>query len=246
MLVAACKRMDHIIAVSKSTKRDIVDIFKIPANSVSVVHEGVDTSCFNTDRDGRDLSDFRKTYNLPERYILCVGTHAYKNIEGAIRAFQTIHGRDNDIHLVVAGKKGYLGRHVPELVNTLHLGANILFTDFFPDKDLKYLYQGAEVFLFPSFYEGFGLPVLEAFACGIPVVTSNKGSLPEVAGDAALLVDPADPQDIANGVLRFLNDRGFRDAQIQKGFEQLKRFSWKKAASRTLDVFREVVPSGSH
>jgi glycosyltransferase involved in cell wall biosynthesis len=245
MLVAACKRMDRIIAVSNSTKRDIVDIFKIPASSISVVHEGVDTSYFNVECNGRDLASFQKTYNLPERYILCVGTHAYKNIEGAIKAFSIIHGHyDNEIHLVVTGKKSYLGREVPELVNALQLEPHVVFTDFFPDKDLKYLYQGADVFLFPSFYEGFGLPVLEAFACGTPVVTSNKGSLPEVAGDAALLADPKNPQQIAKAVLRLLNDREFRDEQTRRGFEQVKRFSWRKAASQTYDIFQQVVLSG--
>jgi glycosyltransferase involved in cell wall biosynthesis len=245
MLIAACRRMDHIIAVSKSTKRDITDIFKIPAGSVSVVHEGVDTSYFNVDSNGQDPDSFRKTYNLPQHYILCVGTHAYKNIEGAIRAFSIIRAKHNqEIHLVIAGKKSYLGRNIPELVSSLQLGPYVVFTDFFPDKDLKYLYQQAEMFLFPSFYEGFGLPVLEAFACGIPVVTSNKGSLPEVSGDAALLVDPSDPQDIAAAMLRLLRDGAFRKKLIQKGFKQVEKFSWAKAASGTLNVFQEVVSSG--
>lgn len=241
ILKIACKRADRIIAVSYATKRDIENFFHIPGEKIEVVYEGVDKEYFNIDSDGKDLASFREEYNLPERYILCVGTNAYKNTEGAIKSFSIIKKKCQDsVKLVIAGKN-YLGAEIFQLVKDLKLENEIIFTGYFPNDDLKYLYQCAEVFLFPSYYEGFGLPVLEAFACGTPVVTSTtEGALPEVAGEAAMLVDPNDPQEIASSVLALLTDRDLRDKKRQQGLKQVEEFSWEEAARKTLDIFEKM------
>ena len=224
-----------------ATKRDIVNIFHIPPENVDVIYEGVDKEYFNIDNHGQDLGRFREKYNLPNRYILCLGINAYKNIEGAVSSFCMIKKNyAHSLKLVIAGKN-YLGEGIFQLVRDLNLENEIIFTGFFPQKDVKYLYQCAEVFLFPSFYEGFGLPVLEAFACGAPVVTSSTaGSLPEVAGEAALLVDPNDHEEIASAVLKLLDDKDFRDKKRQQGLKQVEKFSWEEAARMTLDVFKQL------
>lgn len=241
ILKIASHKMDRVIAVSHATKRDMENIFHIPSEKIDMVHEGVDKEYFNLDSNGKDLVLFRKKYNLSERYILCVGTHAYKNIEGSLKAFSIIKKKITDpLKLVIAGNKQTLGTELFQIVKKLNLESQIIFTDFFPDEDLKYLYQCAELLLFPSFYEGFGLPVLEAFACGTPVVTSTAGSLPEVAGEAGLLVDPTDPEEIASSVFKLLTDDDFRDKKRQQGLKQVEKFSWEEAARMTLDIFEKM------
>jgi len=242
MLKLAARRMDGIIAVSYSTKRDIVNIFHVSPDKIHVVYEGVDKKYFNLNNDGKDLPQFRQKYGLPEKYILSVGTHAYKNIEGIIRSFSIIKEKyQGPVKLLIVGNKNYLAKKIFQLVRDLDQDGQIIFTGFFPGEDLKYLYQCAEVFLFPSFYEGFGLPVLEAFSCGTPVVTSTTGSVPEVAGEAALLVDPDDHEEIASAVLQILADKTFRAKRRQQGFNQVEKFSWENAARMTLKVFNKIV-----
>lgn len=241
ILKSACRRVDRIIAVSHSTKRDIERIFKVSKERIDVVHEGVDSRYFNLETDGRNLADFRGEYKLPQRYILCVGTHAYKNIGGALRSFDIVRkAMENPPKLVIAGKKAYLSPDIWEVMRELKLAGDVIFTDFFPDQDLKYLYQCAEVFLFPSFYEGFGLPVLEAFACGTPVVASTAGSLPEVAGDAALLASPHDPEAIAGSLIKVLSDHRLREEKRCLGLQRAHEFSWENAATKTVAIFREL------
>jgi glycosyltransferase involved in cell wall biosynthesis len=242
MLRWSAKKMDGIIAVSQATKKDIVNIFGVPPEKVYVTYEGVDRSYFNTDTEDMDPEKFRKKYNLPDRYILCVGTHAYKNIEGIIKTIHILKNKYSDtVKVVIAGNKAYLSDDIFELIARLELEDQIIFTGFFPGEDLKHLYHCAELFLFPSFYEGFGLPILEAFACGIPVVTSTAGALPEVAGDAALLADPDDPDEIASAVNKLLSDNHIIEEKRQKGFEQVEKFSWEESARLTLDLFTKLL-----
>ncbi len=242
MLKMASKKMNRIIAVSSATKRDIANVLHIPTEKIDVVHEGVDREYFNAGNDRKDLARFRDEHNLPKQYILGMGTHAYKNVEGVIKSFSIIRKKFRDpIKLVITGNKHHLGQNIFRLVKDLDLENQIIFTGFFPEEELKYLYQCAELLLFPSFYEGFGLPVLEAFACGTPVVTSTAGSLPEVAGEAGLLVNPNDPEEIASAVLKLLTDRDFREHKRQQGFKQVENFSWEKAASKTLEIFNHML-----
>jgi glycosyltransferase involved in cell wall biosynthesis len=145
------------------------------------------------------------------------------------------------LHLVVAGNKRYIGDDIYQLVSDLNIEKDVIFPGYFPEEDIQYLYRCAELLLFPSFYEGFGLPVLEAFASGIPVVTSTAGSLPEVGGDVALLADPDDPEEIAAGILALLSDHEFKERKRSEGLDWVKKFSWTKAAEETLKVFLQTV-----
>ena len=234
-------RTDRIIAVSNSTKKDIENMLHIPSDKIDVVYNGINEKQFNLDGD-IDLSFFKEKYSLPERYLLSVGTHAYKNLEGIINAFDIVKKKyGKSIKLVITGSLKNVNINIFRLIKDLNLEEHIIFTGYFPGLHLKYLYRFSDVFIFPSFYEGFGLPVLEAFACGTPVVTSIRASLPEVAGEAGLLVNPDNPEAIASAVLRFLKDNQLREKKRRQGFEQVAKFSWTYAARKTLEVFEKVI-----
>lgn len=241
MLRQASQRATRVLAVSSVTKVDIETIFGVAGDKIDVVHEGVDLSVFSQKLSSDDGLVFRRQYGLPERYILGVGTHGYKNVEGSIRAFGKVKERAaSPVKLVIAGTKRSLSANVFELVENLGLSDDVVFTDFFPDIDLNRLYRHSELMLFPSFYEGFGLPILEAFASRIPVVASTAGALPEVAGDAALLVEPTDYEGIAAAVLSLLGDPQYRNALVQRGTERVGRFTWHEAATGTLGVLEKA------
>ncbi len=241
LMMRLLSKKNRIIAVSHATKKDVEKYFKVSGKKIDVVYEGVDLVKFSHELNNADIINFRNKYGLENKYILCVGTHGYKNLAGSVKAFSIIKQKINDqLNLVIAGSLRTVSKDIFSLVNDLNLEKDIIFTGFFPNNDFKYLYRCAELLLFPSFYEGFGLPVLEAFACGVAVVTSRKGSLPEVGGDAVLFVEPNDPEDIAKNVLHLLGDKKLRMKKIEAGFLQLNRFSWQKAAIETLNVFEKV------
>ena len=241
MLRQASRRATRVLAVSSVTKVDIETIFGVAGDKIDVVHEGVDLSVFAQEISGDDGLVFRKQYGLPDRYILGVGTHGYKNVEGSVIAFSKVKERAaSPVKLVIAGTKRSLSANIFELVEKLGLGEDIVFTDFFPDADLNRLYRHSELLLFPSFYEGFGLPILEAFASGTPVVASTAGALPEVAGDAALLVDPTDHEGIAAAVLALLGNPQRRAELVQRGADRARQFTWHEAARGTLTVLEKA------
>jgi glycosyltransferase involved in cell wall biosynthesis len=245
MLRHASRRATRVLAVSEVTKKDVESIFGISPEKIDVVHEGAPESFFLRDATD-DGADFRAQYKLPERYILGVGTHGYKNVEGSIRAFEIVRKRvSSPIKLVIAGTLSSLGEDKFALVKTLGLQSDVVFTGFFPDEDLNRLYRHAELLLFPSFYEGFGLPVAEAFASGTPVVASTAGALPEVSGGAASLVDPNDVEGIAAAVLAILNDPRCRDEHVRRGLERAQNFTWGAAASGTLRVLERAVDASA-
>jgi glycosyltransferase involved in cell wall biosynthesis len=241
MLRQSCARSTRVIAVSETTKSDIVRVFGTPADKVDVVHEAADKQRFNEDSDGVDRAAFIAKHGLPNRYVLVVGTHAYKNIEGVIAAFK-LAKRDGlgSIGLVIAGNKAWLGGDVLKLATESALADDIVLTGFFPDADLKYLYQFAELFLFPSFYEGFGLPILEAFSCGTPVITSDRGAMPEVAGEAAVLVDPNDHRQIADKIRDVISDQHLQNDMSRAGLKRASQFSWERAARETRESLLEA------
>ena len=245
ILRRSSQRASRVLAVSEVTKIDIENIFGIPADKIDVVHEGADQRIFaRKEAAVDDDSTFRRKYNLPPRYILCMGTHGYKNVEGSIRAFRLVKERAPEpVKLVIAGAKRYLGEDKFHLVRDLSLENDVIFTDFFPDEDLPGLYAHADLLLFPSFYEGFGLPVVEAFGCGTPVVASTAGALPETSGDAALLVDPGNLEDIAAAVLALLTDEDLRTRQRERGWRRVKEFTWEGAARKTVRVLEKACAS---
>ena len=227
------KSSNAIITDSKSSKDDIVRIFKAPEEKVRVVYAACDSEAF-VPREAR--SEDLKKYGIEKKYILYVAARRkYKNIDGLVKAYKILKQRHRVGHtLVITGLGGRADAGLSGIVKELGIERDVLFSGFIPDEELPLLYSGADVFVYPSFYEGFGLPVLEAMACGAPVAASNATSLPEVVGDAGLLFNPNDTEDIANAVLRLLTDKTLKAKMIEKGFARVKEFSWEKTAEKQL------------
>lgn len=220
------KTATKIIAVSKATKKDLVKKVGINPKKVSVIYEGYDNKLF------------KPHYNLkPETYYLFVGTvQPRKNLERVIIAFSR---QLSAIRLVIVGQKGWLSDEIYKLPKKLGIEDRVKFLGYVPEKDLPALYSGAIALVFPSLFEGFGLPILEAQACGCPVITSNISSMPEVAGKGAILVNPYLIEDIIRGMERVKRE-GERVKLIKAGFENIKRFSWEKCAKETLEILESI------
>jgi glycosyltransferase involved in cell wall biosynthesis len=233
------QQADLIIAPSAATKADIVRRLHIAPERVTVIPLGCEPR-FHPVVDARHLASVRQKYGLPARYLLCVSTlEPRKNLPVLLQAYALLRAERHheDLKLVIAGRKGWLYQDIFAMVTALDLQQDVVFTGFVDDEDLPDLYRGARLFVFPSLYEGFGLPILEAMASGVPVIASNTSSMPEVAGDAAILVDPRHPQALAEGLRRILAETALRESLQQKGLQQASRFSWEAAAQKTLAVY---------
>ena len=236
-----------VLADSAATKADLVRACGIDGRKVHVVYLGRDETLAPV-RDAARLAAVRERYGIAGRYLLYLGTlQPRKNLARALDAFSRIAGEGAaaGVQLVLAGKRGWLYDDLFAQVGRLGLAERVLFPGYIPDEDLPALLSGALAFVFPSLYEGFGIPVLEAGACGVPVITSNTSSLPEVAGDAALLVDPHDVDAIAAAMLRLVEDDALRAELARRGQENVKRFSWEKCARETLAVLEEAGREGN-
>ncbi|MEK7616813.1 MAG: glycosyltransferase family 1 protein [Patescibacteria group bacterium] len=234
------KKASRIITISKSSKKDLIEILKIPANKIDIVYGAFDErfKVINKQEVTRVLSK----YGIKNKYILTVSTHSFhKNTE---RMFALTKNLDLNL-VVVCNLIGSEERDWRRKIKDLGVEDKIILTNFVNDKDLPALFSGAKLFLFPSLYEGLGLPVLEAFACGCPVITSKTSSLTEVGGNAALYVNPKDTGDIVEAVERILHNQRLREDLVKKGFEQAKKFSWEKAAKATLSVYEKVLSSSA-
>lgn len=238
----AIKRADKIITISESTKKDIIRFYNVKPEKIQIVYHGYDAYIFRPFQNEKDcaiIEQVKTKYRITKPYILYVGAlQPRKNILGLIKAFEIL-GK-TDYQLVVAGGKAWLYDELFNYVKQSPLRENIIFTGRFETEELPALLWGSEVFVYPSFYEGFGLPVIEAMACGTPVVTSNTSSLPEVAGDAAVLINPDKPEEIKEAVKKILEDKVWKEKLIQDGFANVARFSWKKCARETLSVFASI------
>ncbi|MEK7513459.1 MAG: glycosyltransferase family 1 protein [Patescibacteria group bacterium] len=232
----AVKQADKLIAVSKWTKKQLVERLGADPGKISVVYEGVRPG------QGRTLSreymrQIRYKYSLPKEYILFVGTiQPRKNLVRLIEAFAKVINYPIRTDLVIAGKLGWMYDEILEAPKKFGVEKRVKFIGRVAEADLAAIYHDARLFVWPSLMEGFGLPVLEAMAAGIPVITSNRGALPEVAGEAGLLVDPENTQEIAQAMKLVLENEGLRQGLIEKGFRQVKKFSWEQAAKQTLDI----------
>ncbi|HUV89366.1 MAG TPA: glycosyltransferase family 1 protein, partial [Anaerolineae bacterium] len=188
------------------------------------------------------IAQVRRSYGLPQSYFLFVGSvEKRKNLQRILRAGSHLWQSGERRPLVVVGARRWKYTQIMNTVQELNLERHVIFTGHVPDADLPALYSGADLFVFPSLYEGFGLPPLEAMACGTPVVTSNTSSLPEVVGDAAITVDPYDVEALTEAMRRVLSDADLADDLRQRGLERAARFSWDQAARETIDVYREVL-----
>lgn len=226
------KRATHILAISEFTRNDIIKTYQVDPGKVTATPLG-----FSLKKPSK-TKQVKKKYQIKNDYLLYLGTlKPNKNIEGLLEAFNILRSDYPHLQLVIAGRKGWLYQQIFKKVKKLRLENQVIFTDFVPDDEVSGLISQAQVFILPSFWEGFGIPVLEAMALGTPVVVSQIASLPEVAGDAGVLVDPASSQSIAAGIKTALENK---KELSKKGLAQAKKFSWEKCARQTLEVLKKV------
>ncbi|KKR38358.1 hypothetical protein A2210_02235 [Candidatus Woesebacteria bacterium RIFOXYA1_FULL_40_18] len=227
-----------IIAISNSTKKDIVRHYPFASGKVEVTHLAYDSKLFNIRVSKEDVRRVASKYSIVNEYFLYLGTlKPSKNVEGLIEAYAKVAGRYPNFGLVIGGKKGWLYETIFEKAKNLGLENKVIFTDFIDEKDKPALIAGAKAFVLPSFWEGFGLDVLNAMACGIPVIVSNVGSLPEVAGDAGIYVDPYNINSIADALVKVLSmNQVDYNKVVKAGLEQAGKFSWEKTARETLKI----------
>ena len=235
-----CRRADHLIAVSEQSKRDIVEAYSVAPEKITVIYEAADPRF--CPQPANTAAAVRTRYGLPDRYLLFVGTiEPRKNLARVLAAFERLHAKRLTDALVIVGKRGWLYDDFFARLEGSPAKQAVIFPGFVPDTDLPAVYAAAQAFAFPSEFEGFGLPVLEAMACGTPVVCSNTSSLPEVAGDAALLVDPLEVDALTDALGRVLRDPALAADLRARGLAQAARFSWARAAEETLAVYRRVM-----
>jgi glycosyltransferase involved in cell wall biosynthesis len=228
-----------ILAISEATKNDLVRFFKVDPRRIVVTPLAADSHFKPPSRAAIDR--VRQQHALSDRYVLYFGSNKpHKNVPHLIKAFARLGIKDR-ADLVIAGQWDERYPQTKDLVEQLNLKDRVRFIGPVQDDDLPALYGGAEVFVFPSEYEGFGLPVLEAMACGAPVVCSNRSSLPEVAGDAALLCEPQDSEALAHAIEQILTDRDLRATLQQRGLARAAQFSWEQTAQRTLNVYQSLL-----
>lgn len=232
----------HILADSQATKNDLIDLYQVPGEKVTVLLSGVDSRFANVS-DNTALLTTRKKYGIGTApYIFSLGTvQPRKNYTRLIHALAQLRTSGSDLHLVIAGGRGWLEDPIYETIRLTGMTDYVHFIGFADEADLPALYSGAVCFAFPSLYEGFGLPVLEAMACGTPVVTSNLSSLPEVAGEAALTISPYDLDELLDALRRLTEDEDLRQKLIQKGFERSRLFTWDHAASHLRQIYTKLL-----
>lgn len=236
------KRADHILADSQATKDDLIDLYQTPSEKITVLLSGVDER-FKEIQDHHIRTSIRQKYKLADhKYILSVGTvQPRKNYSRIIRVLADLHEQGHDIHYAIAGGKGWLEDEMYQAINETGLSDYVHLLGFVDDEDLPALYSSAECLVITSLYEGFGLPILEAMACGTPVVTSTLSSLPEVAGNAGILVDPLDTDAIREAIRTILTDRSEQKRLREAGFEQVKNFTWHNSAQHLKSIYESVL-----
>lgn len=228
-------RSDRLIAVSDATARDVMEHLEVNPRRVHVVHEGLDPEFAN------QSSPPAHTGDLPDRYLLFVSTlEPRKNVSGVLKAFQLVADWGYDGHLLLVGRWGWRTEQIRNELEGSPVRSRILHLDYVERASLPNLYRNADALLFPSWMEGFGLPLLEAMACGAPVITSGQSAMPEVAGPAAMYVDPASPHSIASAISSLTTDPSHRDRLLRLGKERASRFSWESAASATAQILRQA------
>lgn len=248
----SCRRASRVIAISEHTKRDVNDLLGIPAERIDVVYPGVGPEFRPLPPE--QVAAFRQVRGLPERFVLYLGTiEPRKNLTVLLEAFARLRrigergtgvegqGPTSAVKLVLAGATGWMFTEVFSLVEALGLREDVILPGYVPDEELPLWYNAAQIFAYPSLYEGFGLPPLEALACGTPVVASNAAALPEAVGRAGWLVAPGDVDELAGALKRLLEDAALRAELGARGRSHAARFSWERAAHETVAVYRHVL-----
>jgi len=235
------RKASKIIAISEHTKRDIMALLKIPEEKIRVIPLAASKD-FRPIKSKRKIKEVQKKYKTGENYILDVGTiEPRKNLPFLVRSFALAVREGVDANLVITGKKGWYYQGLFKLVADLNLQDKVIFTGYVEEKELPSLYSAAKAFVFPSLYEGFGLPPLEAMACGVPVISSNTSSMPEVIGKAGILISPKDERLWAKTIVNILKDKALAQTLSEWGIRQAKKFSWEETARKTIEVYKEVV-----
>ncbi len=232
-------RADRILVGTSYIKQQTMEYFGVPEDRFAVIPYGLDQRFFGR-ADQEQLRNVRHKYGIDSPYILAVGDiHPRKNLERLLKAFAILPERE-EVRLVLVGKPLWKTKELYEVIEKAGLKESVITTGYVPDADLLLLYQGAEVFCYPSLYEGFGFPIIEAMASGVPVATSNTTSCPEVGGDAAVYFSPTSVQDIADKLSLVLTDSQLRSKCIDTGVEWARNFTWEKTAGKTIDVYHSL------
>lgn len=239
------KKASHIITISESTKKDVVNYYKVPAQKITVTYIGYDTETFHPITDQNEIQPILDKYGFKQPYILYLGTlQPRKNIVRLIHAFKDLVSQDNysnlGLKLVIVGKKGWMFQEIFAEVKKLNMEDIVVFTGYIPDSDKPAILSGALVYTLPSLYEGFGIPVLEAMACGTPVVVSQISSLPEVVGEFGVLIDPYSVKSICGGLKLMVKDVDLRNRMRQNGLSWVKQFDWMHSARTTVNILEKV------
>jgi glycosyltransferase involved in cell wall biosynthesis len=231
------KHSKHIISVSENTKRDLLKEYSLSSEKINTIHEGVPDHFQKSTTE--EIQAIRQKFQISKPYLLYTGVwRSHKNLLNLLKAFRKLLDQGLDYQLVFTGKKDPAYPEIPRLIQDLNLTDRVILTGFVSDEELIALMSGAQVYVFPSLYEGFGLPPLEAMQLEVPVACSNTSSLPEVCGDAAVFFDPKDPTDMANSIDTLLKSPELRQGMIEKGKKNLQRFSWKAMTSHILDKYK--------
>jgi glycosyltransferase involved in cell wall biosynthesis len=236
----ALKKAGSVFVVSENTKRDLLKKFNYPENQVHITYCAA-SEFFKEKVSAEELEEFRKKMKYPNNFILAVGTlEPRKNLSTLIRSFATIKKWFPEYKLIIAGKKGWKYKQIQETLAKYSLENEVIFPGYLKDDELRKTYKLAKVFVFPSLYEGFGIPPLEAMASGCPVVSSNVASLPEVVQEAGMLVDPRNPYKFAEAVSSIIENEQIRESLIERGYQQADKFHWKQSAKKAVEVFNSL------
>jgi len=241
-----CERADQIISVSQSSRQDVINSYGVDAQKVSLIYNAVSQDFRIINRNNAKLIKVKEKYQLPFKFILYLGTiEPRKNIIGIIRAYNQLQDfaqKTNNLELlkyklVIAGSNGWLDAEIFSEIANSKFKEKIILPGFISNEDKAYVYNLATLFVYPSFFEGFGFPPLEAMACGVPVIVSNNSSLPEICGEAGILIDPDKSEEISQAMQQILMDKLLREKLITTGLKRAKQFSWEKTARETLKLF---------
>lgn len=238
------KRSQKVITISQSSKNDLIDLYSIPADKIEIIYPAAGDNFKPFLKNDEYLLKTKQKYELPENFILYLGNlEPRKNIEGLIQSFEKLlsAGKNkltDNLFLVIAGKPSWMYKNIFSLAAKSKYKSQIKFLGYVDEDDKPALYNLAKIFVYPTFYEGFGMPVLEALSCGVPVITSANSSLPEVTSDAALLINPYKLNDITDAISQLLTDENLTTLLRQRGLNQAKKFSWQKSAEKLLTIFQ--------